>query len=270
MLTDLNFIVFVQGWGQLVISARDIPKQLVGGPDRAFLFEVKPDDPTPNVEFVTSNPPVDSWLESVRNQLALLLSTNDLSPRTIATKLDVSSFPSGIALMIEQSELTHSIEDTQNLYTDIEPLLWEVLRRWHTLYYDKKALVKNLQEIDKFEDSNVKVKFHAVKPPISEKEQLENIEKRKELGINTMVELLQLDDPDLSNDEAKRKAEEIMNEKKNRQSQMMGDVFRNALNKEGAINASEKQGAGKTNGSDSRGQNQKEGHIPQGSEGISK
>jgi len=225
ILTDINYVTFTQGFGQLVIAGKDLPKKIVGGPDRALTFDLKPDDPNPQVFYASSNPPVAEWLQTVVSYLGMLLSTNDLSPRNISAKLDVTNVASGIAMLIEQSESTADIQVIQNLYRDKEPLFWEILKRWHELYHKTGQLVENLQEIAPFTDSDVKLKFHQLKPVITEKEQLENIKLRKELGLNTIAELLMIDNPDLSEDEAKAKAEEIMNEKKERRDQMVGDMM---------------------------------------------
>lgn len=234
LLTDINFITYTQGWGQLVISAPNIPKKLIGGPDNAFTFEVKEGEPNPQVFYATSNPPIADWLETVKTTLAMLLSTNDLSPRNISAKLDVSNAASGVALLIEMSESTADIQEVQKVYQDKEPEVWEIIRLWHAMYHKNKLLVERFQNIPPFNDSNVKLKFHQMKPAISEKEQLDNIEKRKNIGINTMAELIQIDNPDLSIDDAKKRAEEIAEEKKSRQQSMMGDLMKNALPKAGA------------------------------------
>jgi hypothetical protein len=55
---------------------------------------------------------------------------------------------------------------------------------------------------------------------------LENIKLRKELGLNTIVELLKIDNPDLSDEDAEAKAKEIMEEKKSRRDQMIGDMLK--------------------------------------------
>jgi hypothetical protein len=226
-LTDVNFISFTQGWGQMVIAAENIPKVLKGGPDNAFIFQLKQDSPRPEVFFASSNPPIMDWLETIKSELAMILSTNDLAPRNIAAKLDASNAASGIAMIIEQAESIADTQDVQQLFRDREPEIWELIRRWHELYSDSESLTEDLQEIPPFEDSNVKLKFHQLKPVISEKEHLENIKARKEVGLDTMVDLIQKDNPDLTEDEAKEKADEVMKEKTERQQTMIGDIFSN-------------------------------------------
>lgn len=211
--TDINFITFVQGWGQMVIAAKGIPKKLRGGPDRAFMFEMKEGDPTPLVEFATSNPPIASWLESLRSDIALLLSTNDLSTRAISANLNPSNVASGVALLIENAEVLSDIKDIQTKFQDWEPEMWEVLRRWHEKLSKIGRLTPTFQEILPFTDSNVQLIFHELKPPISEKEQLELLKLRKELGLNTEIELLRRENPDLTDEQAAERLKLLKEEK---------------------------------------------------------
>lgn len=212
-VTDLNFVTFHQGFGQLVISGKDLPKNIQGGPNNAMVFDVKEGDPTPQVFYAVSNPPVQQWLDKIKSQLAMLLSTNDLSPKLVAASLDASNVESGISKLIENSEVTASHQDVQQIYQDAEPLLWEVVRRWHKIYSEDGLLIDELQAIPTFEDSNVKVKFVQLKPIISEKEKLEALKLRKDMGLNTLVELIKMDNPDLTEEDAKKKADEIKAEK---------------------------------------------------------
>ena len=206
LLTDVNFISFVQGWGQLVITGKDLPNRIEGGPDNALTFDVREGDPNPSVFYATSNPPIQNWLETIKMTLAMVLSTNDLSAKSISASLDSSNAASGIAMLIDQSEITASLQDVQKVFQDKEPVIWEVIRLWHLLYSSQQQLEDDLQEIPIFSSSKVKVKFHQVKPLISEKEKLEVLKMRKDLGLNTQAELIQMDNPDLTTDEAEARA----------------------------------------------------------------
>lgn len=219
-MTDVNFISFVQGWGQLVVAAKDVPKKLVGGPDNAFIFNLQPGDPTPIVQFASSNPPIKDWLETIKMTLALVLTTNNLSSRSLSADLDVKSVASGIALLIENSEVITSIQDVQVLFQDKEPEFWELLSKWHTLYAETNSLVEELQEIAPMKQTDVSLKFTQVRPPMSETEKLQDLTLRKQLGINTMVDLIKKDNPDLSDEEAQAKAEEVIADKV-KQAQLM-------------------------------------------------
>ena len=214
-LTDSNFIQFIQGWGQLVIDAEgEMPKKLVGGPDNAWIFSRAPGAQPASVFYATSNPPIENWLESIRMILALCLSTNNLSPRNVSASLSVENAASGVVLMIENSELVGDVKDSQEYFRDKEPCLLKIASSWHAKYAASGWLVKEFSDIKPITNTDVAVKFHEIKPPISEKEMLEIMKLRKDLGIATIVDLLKKDNPDLTEEEAQKKAEELWEEKK--------------------------------------------------------
>lgn len=227
-LTDLNFITFNQGWGQMVVSGKNVPKKLVGGPDNAFIFDVAEGDPQPQVFFASSNPPLNEWMENIKAYLALLLSTNGLAPRNVAANLDASNTASGIAMLIEQSDIVQSLQDVQKIFQDKEPEFWDILSKWHRLYYDMNALIESLQLIKPIEDPNVVLRFHSFKPMISESEKLDNLKKRQDLGISTQLDLIMSDNPDLTKEEAEKKALEIEEEKMANQERMMSSMIKNS------------------------------------------
>jgi hypothetical protein len=216
VITDMNFIAYTQGWGQLVVTGRNIQKRIVTGPNNAIVLDHDPSvgDPEPKVQVISSNPPLEAWMALVEQYIALLLTTNNLSPGNIAGKLDANQYPSGAALMIEQSEATDDISDKQKSYKDIERKLWEVAIAWHNEYLESQDLVQEFEEIGKIEpEIEIAVTFHDLKPVISEKEKLEAIKMRKDLGLNSEIELLRIDNPDLSEEEAVKRLATIKKEK---------------------------------------------------------
>lgn len=212
LITDMLGIANVQGWGQLVISGKNLPKILQGGPHRAILLEHETGDPTPTLSYQTSNPPLDAWMRMIEQYVALLLSTNQLSPTNIATKLDASSFPSGIAMLIENSEATGDIEDRQQVFKDIEPELWDIVARWHKVLFDSGILSQELAEIPTPVDTDVQLKFNEVKPVITEDQKMAILKARKDLGIDSLVDLIRIDNPELSVEQAEEKAVKIITE----------------------------------------------------------
>jgi len=216
LITDRNTIAYVQGWGQLVISGKGLPAVMQGGPDKAFIFEVKEGDPTPGVFYANASPDLGGWENMINQTVALYLSSNNLSPRNIAAKLDANNMASGIAMLIEQSESMDDLKDKQRVFQDKEPIFWEVVKRWQSLYFELGLLVDDFKEIGTFESSDVKLKFLREKQVITEKEKLEIIKIRKDLGLNTMMDLLKIDNPDLDDDDAQTLMDKITKEKEER------------------------------------------------------
>jgi len=215
IITDMFAIAYQQGWGQFVITGKNVQQQQKVGPHNAMVFEVEDsDDPRPSVEVVSANPPLDSWMKSVEQYVALLLSTNNLSPATVSVKLDAVQFPSGIAMLIEMSEAVNEVIDTQEMFVDAERKEWEIVKRWQNLYFDKKALTGRFAAIGKFpEDLVVSTVFKERQPVVTENEKLNNIKIRKDLGINTMLELIMIDEPQLKLEQAEEKLKKILEEK---------------------------------------------------------
>jgi hypothetical protein len=216
LITDMFSIAYMQGWGQTVITGGEqIPNKFAIGPHRALIIKYdKDNDPKPEVNIQSANPPLDAWMRAIEQYVALLLSTNNLAPSNISMKLDANTFPSGIAMMIEQSEHTDNIVEKQEIFKNVERELWKTVFLWQQLFLSANALTDDFAEIGKvIAPIDVSIKFNAVVPPVSEKEKLEIIKMRQELGINTMIELLKKDNPDLSDEEVEKKLLLIMKEK---------------------------------------------------------
>lgn len=205
LLTDLFGISNAQGWGQMVIKGKNLPKIIQGGPHRAIMLEYDDGDPVPDVNFQSSNPPLDAWMRMVEQYVALLLSTNDLAPASVSGKLDANTFPSGIAMLIEQSEATAATEDKQKIFQDAEPEIWELVRAWHELYFDMGILEEDFAAIPKFPSADVGLHFQASKPVVSETEKIANLKARSDLGLASKLDLIKLDNPDLTDEEAETK-----------------------------------------------------------------
>lgn len=232
LLTDMNSIANQQGWGQMVITGKNIPENIKVGPHNALVLpQQESDEPAPQVFFANSNPPLDSWMQSVEQFTALLLSTNNLSPSQIAGQLGADNFPSGIAMLVENAQATDNIEDKQTKYKEKESELWHIISLWQNYLFQRDALTNTYKAIGELPEnvSELNVKFLRQRPIITEKEKVEIMQARKKLGIDTMVDLIQRDDPSLSEEEAQKKLKQIKQEQvenlvKNQEDQDGGDA----------------------------------------------
>lgn len=213
MLTDMFSIAYIQGWGQMVITGKGIPKLLEGGPHNAMILEANSGEPEPKVSYVSANPPLQIWMQAIEQYLALLLSTNNLSPSNVAGKLDATTFPSGIAMLVEQSEVTGSIQDKQRLFQDAEQDLWIIIQAWQNMLFDKQALTQEFMAAGKLMNARMNLHFNETKPVVTEKDKLDTIQLRKTLGINEQVDLIMIDNPSMSREDAEEKLLAIQKEK---------------------------------------------------------
>lgn len=232
-LTDMHCIAMVQGWGQPVITGEKLPGKVKGGPHRAIMLKQETGSPESKFYYATSNPPLDQWMRMIELQCALYLSTNNLSPTTVAAKLDVQTMASGIAMMIERSESTADIQDKQGMFAEGEPETFMILAAWQKTLSERGELTEKFAQLPQIENVQVVPKFHTAKPVISEKEKMETIEAKKKTGLFLMKDLLKELFPELTDEAAIKKIKELLKEK-----QMLADMFA----PEGGDNADQKDG----------------------------
>ena len=209
-----NYIGVIQGYGQAYYKGKNPPRNLAVGPNKVILMEYSEEDPVPDFGFVSSNPPLKDLQASTEMQLALLLTTNNLSTKSISTTMSAGGdFPSAIAMVIDQAESTEDANEQREVFYsgDEETLL--IANKWLHYFAMNNELAKEDAELLFPEDSNIVIQFNDQRSILSEKERLENIEKRKSLGLNTKEELLMMDQPGLSEDQAKSKLDLINKQK---------------------------------------------------------
>lgn len=241
MLTNTKHVGISQGYGQLYMSGKNLPKAVKVGPNHCVQMEYAEGEPTPAIGYLNSNPPLSDLKALIEMETALMLTTNNLSTAGFSTSLGSGTdFASGIALMIDKSESVEDVQEQAQLFIDEEPEIWALIGLWHGALKSAGVLVEDQAALPMPQDpSEVVVSFPSPKIPMSEKEELEVIEKRRDLGLNTEAELLMRDDPSLTLEEAEAKLQKIKDEK---QAKMQDAV--NAANAVGAPNGDQSQASG--------------------------
>ncbi len=214
-LTHIVHIAVTQGYGQLVMSGKDLPESISVGPNHAIkMNQNSTDEPTPVAQFISASPPIAELQGLVEMYVALALSTNNLSTKGVSAKLDGGAgFPSGIAMLLDKAESMEDIQEQSELFIEAEPEIWCKLAVWHSLLKARDALEDGLQQLTLPEDPVVIPEFNKVAPIVSEKEQLEIYEKRLQLGLSSEIEILMRDNPGLTEEAAKEKLKKILEEK---------------------------------------------------------
>lgn len=213
LLTDLYFISKVQGMGIFYYFGKGVPNTFKVGPNRGITHEVGQDDPTPQVGFANSSPPLNAHMEMIEQYVAFLLTTNDLGVNAVSSKLDGRSAISGVQELIQNSEPMNAIEDDQEMFKDNEPLIIDLVTRWHNYYFDKGALVSNLEQLGKLPEYDYTMTFAIPQQFRTEEQKIEVMKVKKELGIVDEVAILMELNPELSEDEAIEQIRQIKERK---------------------------------------------------------
>jgi hypothetical protein len=196
------------------MRGKNLPRNIKIGPSKAILMEYQEGEPAPELGFATASPQIDALRGLVESYIALLLTTNNLSTSSVSSSLNgQSAAPSGIAMVIDKAESMEDVNDQRQIFIDNEPAIWRKINKWLAVYGD--AMVDGLRGLslpENFEDGFV-IHFNEAPVILSEAEKLANLKARKELGLDTMIDLVMKDNPSFSYEQAEEKLKQILEEK---------------------------------------------------------
>lgn len=212
VISHTLFAGIMQGYGQLFMSGENLPRKIKFGITQSIIAEYKKDDqPEPKAMFINANPQLQDLRGLIEMYIALLLTTNNLSTSGISAQLQGSSnIASGVALIIDKAESLEDVKDQEQVFTDKEPEVFEIVSKINETY--GAAMVKSLKGLVLPEDfkESFSNKFNEPQAIATEKEKLENLKARKELGLDSMLDLLKKEDPNLTEKQAEDKLKQIL------------------------------------------------------------
>lgn len=218
LLTHVAHIAVTQGYGQLYMTGKGLPKSIKTGPNKCVQLEQEDGEIQPQIGYLTANPPIGDLVSLVEMYIALWLSTNNLSTSNFASSLQGGKgLASGVALLIDKAESIEDVEDQAEIFRDSEPEAWAIIAAWQALYGGRNLLSDKFSKYKVPLDPVVSLQFNDAKTIESEKEKLDIIKQRIDLGLNTMVELIMRDNPSLNEEQAKERLKKILEEKIQRQ-----------------------------------------------------
>lgn len=213
-LTDMLSILHMQGWGQLVVIGQNLAKKdYAVGPQIALELNYGTEEEAPTAQLLQHDPHTEDHLKAVEVIVALLLTTNNMSIRSVSAKLDASTIASGLAKMVDEADVMDDVSEDQAYFAKRECGVLGVVSAWIEVLRPTKLLLPALQDSVKFNAHEVSHKFHNEEQVITEEEKLKTYEIRQKLGINTMTELIMKDNPGMSQEEADARLLAILNER---------------------------------------------------------
>lgn len=213
LLTDMYFIAKLQGMGIFYVFGPDIPKSLKIGPSDAIIGTKKEGDPDTQIGFASSSPPLADHMQMIEQYVALLLSTNNLEPGTVRGELSAAGASSGIQELIRSAENMDDIEDQRELYRDNEPEIFDIIFAWHNELLDRGVLHPKNAEAQRVPEGSFTLKFTAAERFMTDKDKLDIIQRRRELNLDSMIDSLMMDNPDLNREDAEKKLIQLFEEK---------------------------------------------------------
>lgn len=209
ILSDVAEVNRLQGFAQPIISATEPPKDMKIGPNTVlFLKKSKNAEASaqPQFEFASPNPDLQGSIDVVRTMLSMYLTSKGLDPAVVTADGTSTRFASGIDRLLSNIEKFEASADDFSLFKWVEGEIFRLVKLWLDAFsgVSEGGLIEELSGIIP-DDIGFDIEFEKPGTQVSEKEKLEAIEKKLELGLISKVEaLMKLRDVD------ENKAREIL------------------------------------------------------------
>jgi len=211
VLTDLLFAVKYQAWSILwtIGPVGDIP----GNPSSVISLQYGPGGEKPEIGTVKPEIDIVAILQLIANIMSMLLTTKNLSAKTIATTQSVEDLISGISKALDNAESVEDKADQQAYFFKAENDLWTKLSEYMIPYWrETNQLVPELDS--DFSDAfSVNISFQEPKILLSQKEKVENSKQMLDVGLTTLKRELKKHYPDYNDTAIDELYEEILREK---------------------------------------------------------
>jgi len=222
LISNHNHIGVTQGFGQLVVMGKDLPSGIKLGPNKLIGLPTDDEGNKTDAKFITADPPLDQLARQVEMYVALLLTTNNLSTSGVQSKLDGGmAFPSGIAMALDKAESLEDITDQREIFRKAEKKAFKITAAWIQSFDEDNELDENFADCKIPLDEQPTTEFNDAMIIMSEKEKLENLKMRQDLGINLEIELI-MKDRGITEIEAAKILLKITAERLKKMAEMMG------------------------------------------------
>jgi len=163
-----------------------------------------PDAKETTAEYIAPSPNMSGHKEAILTHMQAILDEQGINSNQIISPNE--KFTSGFDRLLSSADVQDIISDNQqNVYFAVECEIYGIIQAIH----------KNFLKKDLFKSEEISIVYSKPKVLISDTEKLSNIEKMDQLGLLTPWEKFMLVDPNLSEDQAKEKWNEIKTEKVN-------------------------------------------------------
>lgn len=219
-LSDLANIVRLQAYSQAVmIGAKEsMPEEITVGPTTVIKMTVDQSNPIPtDFKFVSPSPDLGGSIQFIEVLISNFLSSRGLSPTTVSGKSQADKFSSGVDRFLAMIDKFEASKQDFALYKNTEIKIFEIIKAWLSAYSNTRLLDKKYFVSQNIQNSYLNINFVKPEQAQSEKEKLDVIQQRLELGlIDDVSALMQLDG--ITEIESKERLQKI----KDRSDELMG------------------------------------------------
>lgn len=191
MISDVANVVRMQGWGQAVFTGPEgsIPESIQLGPNFVIRLPTDPNNPsaTSDFKYVTANADIAGSLEFLKTNLSMFLSSRGVDPKTISFDGASESFSSGFERLLSMIEKFEASKADIDLFTKVEKRSFDIIKTYLNTYQGTELLNEEFSVGTIPEDAYMTVTFEQPQLIKTEKENLELIKQKMELGLESRL-----------------------------------------------------------------------------------
>jgi hypothetical protein len=222
--SDLLTIAKHQGFSLLTFTGPEAPQKMTIGINRVIWLKQEQDQPTPTVDYVTAASPLSEYKDLLVEQLAMLLSSNDLNPQAVGGTFAANQSTSGFHALIQSADALDSIEHDKPMLKKAEKQLWNIIAAYHNYLADAGMLPEDSLGLGKFSDEfAIDIKYQDVRPLTSESEDIANVQNLLNNGLISRRQALKKLNPDLSDEQVEALLLEISTERTSAANTFIGE-----------------------------------------------
>jgi hypothetical protein len=207
ILADLNYSVQYQCHSVLYGIDLNVG-DLEMNPDSFWLLNSQEgDNKKPAIGTIKPDADIDKVVALIKEELSMWYESKGLK---VNTSGNLNNSISGVAKLIDEADATEARAKQINIFTAIEKNFWKLLSQMHNYYVSAGMLEETRKFSDEFE---INIEFASMKPIVDDKQKLEEIKLRLEMGLTSKFRALKEANPTLTDGEIKQLMDEIEKEK---------------------------------------------------------
>jgi hypothetical protein len=191
----------MQSHGQPVSKGLPDNAVLKTGPNNVVQLPADTKDKKTDFFYADTNSKIEETVNAIQALINWAYISHGLPASSITSD---SKEASGVSKQVDNFELEEMRADDQAMFRIVEQQLFELVKTVHNHHSDKKLS----------ESCTLKVDFPEIKPPVSEKEQLETWDMLREMGLMSVVDIAMKRNPDLTREDAEALIQQVKEEER--------------------------------------------------------
>lgn len=231
-LSDLYNVVKMQGWavGYLIAPPNVMPEELTIGPNVLLRLATDPNNPsvTPQFGYASPNADIGGSITFLETLVSLFLTSKGLDAKAISTRLQTTTFSSGIERLLAMLEVFEASKEDFTAFLKAENEVFELLKLWSNLFINTEMKTLSFVVPD---DCNIHVKFAEPEMAQTETEKFSLIDQKYKAGYISFKEAI-MKDRGVDEEKAEEIIQEIQEEKIEMRKTMMDALAESGMQEE--------------------------------------